>query len=863
MHNPIRSTTSEVRNRFGPCLVLSRLLVIGLAGGCGLLSAVAEANVQEPADAERPPAEARLFYETRVQPLLEKHCYQCHRDDPEELGGNFSMGSRTTWLQGGDTGPAIDLENPLDSLVVKCINYDVYEMPPDGKLSATEIADLVQWIRLGLPGLSDSPVEEAPQAGSKPPEVDDQARRWWAFQSVRPVELPAVQDPAWIRNEIDRFVLARLEAAGIRPALPASRATLIRRAYYDLLGLPPTLDQVNRFVDDPDPQAYEKLIDQLLESPHYGEKWARHWLDLVRYAESNSFERDGTKPFAWRYRDYVIRALNSDKPYDLFLREQLAGDEFPEVTADSLTATGYYRLGQWDDEPADPLQAKYDELDDILATTGQTMLGLTINCARCHDHKIDPVPQTDYYRLLAFFQNIRRYGIRAEETVRDASLVTFGTAASRSEAEQHAAQIRELDEQIARLEALVKPDFQPVEHEEFQYSFQRLPLMKKRVGSRLTAEQFQSYCQLVRTRQRLIENPVAGEVEILCVKEAGREVPPAHVLVRGNPHVRGPQVSPGFLSVLSMPAPESLPDGASPGNASSCGLRTQLAQWITDPTHPLTARVWVNRVWQYHFGRGIVRSSSDFGYQGTPPTHPELLDWLAAELISNGWKLKPLHRLMMLSNTYQMASTGSPELEQRDPENDLFWRFNLRRLSAEEIRDSVLRVSGQLRLEPLYGPSIYPLMPPEVLAGQSMPGNGWEPSPPEAQNRRSIYVHVKRSLQLPILSSFDSADSDSPCPVRFVTTQPTQALGLLNSQFSLDQATHLAQLALRLAGEDRTDQVRWVLGRVLQREPTAEEITRGSDLVFRLTQEERLDPQLALRNFCLLTLNLNEFMYLD
>jgi mono/diheme cytochrome c family protein len=796
-------------------------------------------------------AEAVEFYQTRVLPVLEKNCFECHRNDPADLGGSFSLRSHKSVAKGGDSGPAVDVANPKESLLVKVINYDVYEMPPDGKLKKQEIADITLWVQLGMPGLEEGSEDDAQAAGHKVPQVDDQARAWWSFRPVQEAEPPAVNDQAWIKTEVDRFVLSKLEAAGIKPAPPAAREVLIRRAYYDLIGLPPTLEQVQQFVKDPDPKAYENLIDTLLESPHYGEKWGRHWLDLVRYAESNSFERDGTKPFVWRYRDYVIRAFNQDKPYDQFLTEQLAGDELPEVTAETLAATGYYRLGQWDDEPADRLQARYDELDDILGTTAQTMLGLTVNCARCHDHKIDPIPQSDYYQMLAFFHNVRGYG--------EAPVRKFGSPDSQAAAEAHQKRIAELTEQMRAIEDLAKADFIPVEHEEFRYEFQRIPLLQKRVGKVLSAEQFDQYVALFKERKQLEQNPVAGEQEILCVKERGQEIPKTFVLARGNPHVQSKPVDPGFLSVLSLPAPPV----ETPAGGETSGLRTAFAKWLTNPENPLTSRVMVNRIWQYHFGRGIVRTSSDFGYQGSPPTHPELLEWLAGEFVQRDWSIKEMHRLMMLSNAYQMAYVANPELEQRDPQNDLMWRFDLRRLTSEEIRDSILFATGNLNLGQLYGPSIYPLMPAEVLAGQSIPGNGWETSKGDDQYRRSIYVHVKRSLKLPVLANYDSADSDFSCPVRFVTTQPTQALSMLNSEFSLEQAEKLAELVRTARPEDLAGQVELALSRVTQRPVRAEEVARGVKLIERWIAQEQVEPRMALRNFCLLALNLNEFVYLD
>ena len=804
-------------------------------------------------------AEAYTFFETKVLPILEDNCFECHGDDPETLGGDLALTSRKMILRGGDSGAAVNAESPEQSLLLNAINYQsTYEMPPDGQLPKEDIKTLTTWIMIGMPWKPGTEVE-IERSESHVPQVTAETKRFWSFRPVAAVDPPEVKRSDWVRHPIDAFLLAKLEENGLQPAADASRRELIRRAYYDLTGLPPTSAEVARFVEDPSDDAYEKLIDRLLESPHYGEKWGRHWLDLVRYAESNSFERDGTKPFVWRYRDYVIRAFNSDKPYDRFLLEQLAGDELDAVTPESIVATGYYRLGAWDDEPADPKQAQFDDLDDILATTSQTMLGLTVNCARCHDHKIDPIPAEDYYRMLSFFTNIRRYGVRAHPTVLAASVKKIGEGSDPETIKKHEQEIAECIRKITAIEALVKPDFIPVEHEEFQYPVHRIPLVAKRVGKRISQQQLESYKELTKRLHDLQCEPPRGEESALCVKEHGNKAPKGYVLIRGNAHVQGKPVEPGFLSVLSPPEPQI----EAPAHGESTGRRLAFARWVTDPAHPLTARVLVNRLWQYHFGRGIVRTSSDFGFQGTPPTHPRLLDWLAKDFVEGGWKIKRMHKQMMMSHAYQMASTNNADAYRQDPENNWFWRFNPRRLSAEEIRDSVLAVTGSINLQKQFGPSIFVTLPREVLAGQSRPGDGWGKSSAADQNRRSIYIHVKRSLKVPILSNFDAADTDFTCPIRFVTTQPTQALGMLNSDFVNQQAETFAALASQLCPDDPSAQVALILSRTVQREPTEKEIRRGTDLLKRWKDELGLEPAVALKYYCLLALNLNEFIYLD
>jgi hypothetical protein len=802
--------------------------------------------------------EAIAFYTDQVKPILAESCFECHANDPEDLGGSLAITSRASILRGGDTGPAVDANSPTESLLLKVINYDIYEMPPEGKLADEKIEILKHWVELGMPFPPGEEKDLTAESHSSVPAVNAETKKWWSFQPVADVVVPAVRNKAWPKNEIDHFVLANLESVSLKPASPATKHALVRRAYYDLIGLPPSPEQVQSFVDDTNPDAYKNLIDELLDSPHYGEKWGRHWLDLVRYAESNSFERDGTKPFVWRYRDYVIRSFNDDKPYDQFLLEQLAGDEIENPTPDSIIATGYYRLGQWDDEPADPLKAKYDDLDDIVATTSQTMLGLTVNCARCHDHKIDPIPQADYYKMVSFFENIRRYGVRSDESVHDASVKTILGDANVSETEAHKKRVAEVEKSISKIVELAKPGFESVEHEDFQYEMNKLAIMKKRVGEQITQAQFNSFRDLLKKSQNLIENP-PGSMKVLAVKEENDQAPKSFIRIRGNPHVKGAEVEPGFISVLSPPE-ATIKKSAS---KESTGRRLAFANWVIDANNPMTARVMANRLWQYHFGRGIVRTTSDFGFQGMKPTHPKLLDWLAGEFVDQKWSMKQMHRLIMNSSAYQMSSNYSPEGFEKDPANDRFWRFNLRRLTAEEIRDSILAVTGKLNKEKMFGPSIFPIMPPEVLAGQSRPGKGWGKSSDEDRRRRSIYIHVKRSLGLPILTTNDAADTDTTCPVRFITTQPTQALGMMNSEFTNGQAKTFAAEIRKLIPTDRDEQVRTVLQRVTQRDPTKQEIEQGSELIQSWIDHENATASQALEYFCLMALNLNEFAYVD
>ena len=801
-------------------------------------------------------------FEAKVLPVLKANCFSCHGAGDVKAGLRIS--DQASLLEGGESGSAVDLANPDESILLNAINYRDYEMPPKGKLAQSQIDDITQWVKAGAPYPDDMLEPSDDDEAGGPPPVNDETKSWWAFQKVKPPAVPKTKSD-WGTSAIDKFVLAKLEQKGLTPNKRASKVALLRRAYYDLIGLPPNPEETRAFLADTSEDAFEKVIDNLLASDHYGEKWGRHWLDLVRYGETNSYERDDRKPYVWRYRDYVIESFNEDKPYDQFVTEQLAGDELPEPTAETIIATGYYRLGIWQDEPVDPVESMYNDLDDILVTTTDTFLGLTVGCARCHDHKIDPIPQKDYYSMLAFFRNVKRYGVRSHETVLRASVMEVDQPENQAEHQKllqaHNQKLTVHKRGMKKIEDKVRGKLEGVEAEDFAYEMNRLAIIKNHVAPKgkklLTEVQVRHYESLIRRIQELEAKPPSGLAKVLCVKENGKECPPTFLLTRGNAHAEGEEVEPGFPSVLSPPTPEIAP------TEKTAGRRLALAKWITSKDNPLTARVIVNRIWQHHFGRGIVRSSSDYGFQGTPPTHAKLLDWLATDFVAGDWKFKRMHKRIMLSDAYQMSSNRSNETAiAKDEANDYFWRFNSRRLVAEEVRDSILAINGRLNTS-MFGPSIYPSVPREVLSGLSRPGAGWPTSPLEQQQRRSIYVHVKRSLALPMLASFDVADPDKPCPVRFVTTQPTQALGMLNSRFINDQAQALADSVRDEAGKDVEKQIALALWRTTQREPTDADIKRGLKLINDLKQQDNASANDALRYFCLVSLNLNEFMYLD
>jgi hypothetical protein len=592
----------------------------------------------------------------------------------------------------------------------------------------------------------------------------------WAFRPVRRPAVPAVRDRAWVRTPIDAFVLARLEKAGLRPAAPADRRTLLRRVYLDLIGLPPTPEEQRAFFADASPDAFARVVDDLLARPQYGERWGRHWLDVARYAETNGYERDGAKPSAWRFRDYVIDSFNRDKPYDRFVTEQVAGDEIEGSNAETLIATTFLRLGTWDDEPADPKIDRYDQLDDVLGTTATAFLALTLRCARCHDHKFEPFPQTDYYKMLAVFEPLKR----PQDGRKD------------------------LDVPVGGRDGL-------------------LPIWPLSQG---------------------------GPRAYIWREES--KPPATHVFRRGDPYKPREEVGPGIPVVLGKQ-----PEPPQPTPRTS-GRRLWLARWLTSADNTLTARVMVNRVWQWHFGRGLVPTANDFGTAGESPTHPELLDWLATQLVADGWRLKPLHRMIVLSSAYQMSALTSPEVVTTDPKNALLGRWRQRRLEAEAVRDAMLAVSGQLNPQQ-GGPSMYPTLARAVLEGQSRPGEGWGKSDERQRDRRSVYIYVKRVLAVPELDLLDAPDSTSSCEARPVSTTAPQALTFLNGAFANEQARHFADRLRREAGDDPTAQVRRAFELALCRPPRDEEVKVSVEFL-------RRQPLQAL---CLVVLNLNEFVYLD
>jgi mono/diheme cytochrome c family protein len=713
------------------------------------LSWAEEPATPHPAADPAAASEEHQFFENKIRPILSARCFSCHGG--EKTNGELRLDSLQGMLEGGESGPALVPGKPDESLVVSAVSYDSLEMPPAGKLPDAEISLLVEWVRRGAVW----PGAVAPkEVRSREMEISASDRQFWSFVPPKRTPVPTPSQAGRAQTPIDLFLQFKQEAAGLSMSGPAPRRVLLRRAAIDLTGLAPTMEEVASFEQDARPDAYERRVDQWLASPRHGERWGRHWLDVVRYAQTDGYERDSEKPESWRYRDYVIGSINADKPYDQFLREQLAGDELDQVTDETLIATGFGRLGVWDDEPDDKANAEFEHYDDLVSTVGQSMLGLTIGCARCHDHKFDPIPQRDYYGLVAFFRGVQqneRFDAKKKEFT---NLVTLST----------------------------------------------------------------------------------GE-RTLAMREGGPQPAATHVLVRGDAHTPGAAVEPHFVEVLSPSAESTRAVIATrDANATSSGRRRVLAEWVASADHPLTARVMVNRVWHHHFGRGIVATPSDFGKTGSLPTHPELLDWLAMTFSHElGWEMKGLHRLLVESAAYRQSSvSGSGRGAQVDPGNELVWRQRLHRLDAESMRDGVLLANERINLE-MGGRGFFPRLPKEVLATQSIPGNGWGESPASQADRRSLYMFVKRTLRVPMLETFDAATPDQSIAARNVTTVAPQALVWLNSDFMEEQSLAMADLLLSRPGDDR-ERLAILFARALQRLPEPAEENR---LLAFLTANEK------------------------
>ena len=988
---------------YNPSQLLSPIATVLVVLYTGSLTGIAQNN-----------SDKTELFSREIYPLLKKRCFKCHGEG-EKLKGGLRITNREDLLRGGDLGPAFSLEEPDDSLILKMISYDDddHKMPPKSKLPAAESDLLRRWINTGA--VYDSKLEIAGKASErkKKKHITDADREYWAYRPVKEIKV------ATDKNAIDALLDIRLKEAGLEPNGIASRHTLIRRASYDLTGLPPTPEEVSKFVNDPRPsqEAWAALIDDYLGRRQYGEKWGRHWLDLVRYAESNGFERDNNKPEIWRYRDYVVDAFNADKPYDQFIIEQLAGDEIAKPTQESLTATGFHRLMQWDDEPADRTQHIYDVLADNVQITSEAFLGSTFGCARCHDHKADPFTQKDYYAFMAFFAGVSHYktpgtivmiadprekqefeskkqsklkALLAKQESLETEILTYLEKENLTSKARPSNAKTLIDDARGKgstweytfgkptpedwkevgfrdkswlkgsagfgtkgtpgaivgtvwktkdiwmrssfgLKNIPTALVLDINHDEdvevylngqlifsekgYLNKYQTRVLDKKALEALQTGRNVlavhctqngggqyidlalrtgvsgkTTFTDITRSQGKSLPHVLAKHfgrpiwkehqdtlkaiqmtrtsqagTAINAVTEHGPTAPDMHIHMRGSAHALGEKVDPGFTAVLSGtddPKPASFAPVTRNGKTSS-GRRLALANWIASPDNPLTSRVIVNRLWQHHFGRGIVASSSDFGKLGESPTHPEIIDWLAGELVNQKWSLKSIHRTIMTSIAYQRSSAPNKNNLVSDPQNNMYWRHDMRRLTAEEIRDSILAVNGKLNLAS-GGRWVYPPLPEAVLATASKPGAQWPVSKDPADHvRRSLYLHVKRSLRHPMMAEFDQADTDTACAVRFATTVPNQALTMMNGEFVNNQAADFAAHLRAGSSNDIRSQIQTALYLVTQRPPKPDEIDHCEAFYKRLQSEQGLSPDQALERIALLALNLNEFIYLD
>jgi Protein of unknown function (DUF1549)/Protein of unknown function (DUF1553)/Planctomycete cytochrome C len=906
-----------------------------------------------------PPDEhgAELF-EKQIRPLLADKCQVCH-GSAMQMGG-LRLDTAAGFQKGAASGPIVAADEPGKSRLLAAVSYQqTIKMPPTGKLSDAELAALEKWVELGAPWPT------ATKAGSADPSGGPSS--FWSFQPVRPVSPPVVQGQDWVRTEVDRFILAKLEEAGIQPAAPADKLTLLRRATFDLTGLPPTLDEIKSFLADDSANAFEKVVDRLLASPRYGERWGRHWLDLARYADSTGADEDNRYPYAWRYRDYVINAFNRDKPYDRFVQEQIAGDLLPpdnpdaRVNVDGIIATGFLALGSRLLAEVDKPKLFYDVVDEQIDTTSKAFLGVTLACARCHDHKFDPFPTTDYYAMASIFASTKQFEALVGPTV--VSKLYFRPLVPDDEVKRYEEYQKDLEAKKAEIADVEKKEAR-------RYRDERSPLLAKYmlaaydvyasgesaeiVAGRDSLEldvlkRWAEYLKPGRERRPQLEDWYAAtdatradiarqyqsrffatsqlrddaekawemkaaaaraqgdaepekpkffagddryftevneakgpfslpkeqrdsfyaasskqslerlkaELETLqkaapnppmaCAVNEGERVEQA-VLVRGNVHNPGELVPKRFPLALAGKDQEPITKGSG---------RLELARWLGSADNPLTARVMVNRIWQWHFGEGLTRTPNNFGKVGERPTHPELLDYLAARFVQSGWSIKQMHRLIMLSSSYRMNSVAAPEQVEKDPENRLWSRFNIRRMEVEEIRDSLLTLDGSLDL---------------AMGGSLMEGQGGDKEfsedrrglHPDNTKRRTVYLPIRRSNLPTLFSLFDFGDAGASNPQRAESNVAPQALYMMNSDFVAERAAALASMLLADNGLDDAARVRRAHLLVLNQPAGAERTELALSYLSGFPSAQGEEGRMtAWTSFCRALIASNDFLFLQ
>jgi hypothetical protein len=780
---------------------IARFILTGLVLMTSVIPSTAAGQTLSPSD--------RAFFENKIRPVLVQRCYECHAADSKELGGKLRLDSREGVRKGGESGPAVIAGKPNESPIIQALRYDGLEMPPDQPLPETVVNDFVKWIERGAPDPRSS--ENAMNQGD-----DLDSKSLWSLQPRLAPPVPHVRDTSWPLDPLDRFVLARIEAQGLQPTRDADPRQLARRLYFDLLGLPPSMEEVESFVaahERSRNRAMEQLVDSLLARPQFGERWGRHWLDVARYGESNGNDglgRNPTFPHAWRYRDYVSAAFNDDTPYDQFLTEQIAGDllesDSPEARDRQLIATGFLAMAA---KPAKAMNTNFDMdvVADQIDVIGTGIMGLSVTCARCHDHKFDPIPTRDYYALAGIFASSETmWGVAANE----------GLTAPKT------------DLHVLTAAPQVPPPADFVE---------TVLVLESNTGK----------------PKAIPKSPWPAGTPLAMGVRDHKKPADCKINIKGDAAKLGEAVPRGFLTACTVDVPTDTSTDSSTGMpiAPDESGRRQLARWLTHDDHPLTARVMVNRIWLHLFGEGIVRTPNDFGVYGERPTHPELLDHLANRFVHEGWSVKRLLRAIVLSRTYQLSSLAPDAARAADPRNLLLARHNRRRLDAESLRDSMLRVSGRLDLQPAEGSIVRHR---DILV--NLAGSLHQPS-----NHRSVYLCYLRSSPPEELAAFDLPDFTAPVGQRDVSTVPGQALHLFNSPFVIDQAGWLARAVLP-ADQDDAARVRFAFRRVLSRDPDEEELRGAMDLV-QATKPESGSDERVWAGLCQALLILNEFRYVD
>ena len=814
------------------------------------------------------------FFESKVRPLLAKNCYQCHSELAKILYSNFRLDGRDALLDGGVRGPAIVPGHPESSQLIQAVRYENLKMPPAGRLSGDQIETLVKWVEMGAPWPD---LEVAVGIKTSDGQHDlSSGQSHWAWKPVQKVSPPTVLEKHWPAHPIDNFILKKLEAEDLAPSSGADRHTLLRRVYFDLIGLTPKSEDVKSFVTDDSERAFEKVVDQLLKSPGFGERWGRHWLDLTSYADSLGQGRRIPAREAWRYRDYVINAFNANKPYDRFVQEQISGDVLPWKTDDQrreqLVATGFLAIGPWAVVDSDKEKLRMDVVDHQLDTLGRALQGLTLGCARCHDHKFDPIPTREYYALAGIFRSTRTLNGRMSGGFSDVNRVLLPETPS--EMRKRALATEEYQQTLDRFLS----EYEAVESEKKRLTDRQKALEEGRNRSQGGArekelKEIDKKLKEAKDRIRLLEFRRPGPPMAIAVQD--RPVPKdCRVNIGGDPHNLGEEVPRGFLSVAS-PAKAGRIDshrnlkGLYEGFQKSSG-RLELAEWLIDPQNRLLARVMVNRIWHHLFGAGLVRTVDNFGAGGEPPSHPELLDYLASRFVELGWSVKGMIREIVLTRTYRQASRHNLKGHEVDPDNRLLWRANRRRLEAEAYRDSVLAISGAL--DRTRGGPTLPLDIPESIAlgfptalTQDAKVND------EFLNRRTIYLPSVRKNQLPqldLLNLFDFPDPDQTIGARSVTTVPTQSLYLMNSPFLREQALLTARTLLEAGGPDDKTRVSDFFLQALNRPATEQEVDQALDFIAKFQEKLGRLPEAsgnlrlkAWARYCHSVFASNEFLF--